>query len=186
MRNVILSQLMTLDAMYAGLNGNIDWHTVDAEFDEVTGRQFKTMDMFLFGRITYEVMVAYWPTAEAMANDPETAKMMNETPKVVFSKTLDTVDWQHTRLVKTDLVEEVKRLKQQDGGDIVILGSGQIVSVLMAHGLIDLYRLFINPWILGRGQALFAGIDAPTKLALVNTHPFKNGVVELDYAPIDA
>ena len=183
MRKVILAQMVTLDSLFAGPNGEIDWHTVDDEFFKATSHQLASMDAILFGRVTYQVMSSYWPTPEAISSDPVTAKLMNDTPKVVFSKTLNKVEWQNSRLVKTDLVEEVKRLKQQPGKDILIFGSGQIVSALTPHGLIDLYRLFINPLVLGRGMPLFTGITTPVKFKLLEATPYNNGLVQLDYAP---
>lgn len=185
MRKVILSQLVTLDGLFAGPNGEIDWFTVDDEFFETSRHQLDTIDTMLFGRMTYEGMASYWTTPAALESDPITTKKMNETAKVVFSKTLDKVDWQNSRLVKTDLVEEVQLLKQQSGGDIVIFGSGQIVSALTPHRLIDVYRIFVNPWILGRGKPLFTNIDTPVKLKLLNATTYKVGMVQLDYAPAE-
>jgi dihydrofolate reductase len=183
MRKIILSQMVTLDGLFGGPNGELDWHTFDDEFAAYANAQNAATDTMLFGRKTYEFMASYWTTPEALRDDPETTRQMNSGAKVVFSKTLDKADWENTRLVKTDLVEEVKRLKAQSGKAMVIFGSGQIVSALTPHRLIDEYHMFVCPWILGRGQVLFTGVDQPVKLTLLESKQFKSGLMLLNYAP---
>ena len=126
----------------------------------------------LFGRVTYELMASYWPTAKPEADDPRLIAAMNNSPKVVFSKTLEKVDWTNSRLVKGDIADEVTRLKQPPGKDIVIYGSGGLVSALAPKGLIDDYRIFIAPVILGRGKPLFP-LDAKISLKLLETRIFR-------------
>lgn len=183
MRKVVVSNLVTLDGFLSGPNDSIDWHQVDDEFFKFANVQLNTMDTILFGRVTYEGMASYWPTPQAVANDPIISNLMNKTAKIVFSKTLDKADWENTRLVKGDLGEEVRKLKQASGKDMVIFGSGKIVVALTNLGLIDEYRMFINPVILGSGKLEFEGVTKAVKLNLLRTITYKTGVVQLDYAP---
>src|SRR5437879_2097801 len=154
MRKIIVSEMITVDGFFAGPHGEIDWHNVDAEFNEYALRLLDSVDTFLFGRVTYELMASYWPTPLGLKDDPEIAEKMNSLAKVVFSKTLEKVEWQNSRLVKNDLATEVAELKQQPGKDIAIFGSGTIVSELAKLNLIDEYRLTVNPVILGAGKSL--------------------------------
>ena len=144
---------------------------------------FDSVDTMLFGRVTYELMAGYWPTAKPDADDPRIIEAMNSNPKVVFSKSLNKVDWKNTRLVKGDVAEEVSKLKRQPGKDMIIFGSGGIVSALAPKGLIDNYRIFVVPVVLGKGRPLFNGIGARLYLKLVETRAFRSGLVLLRYAP---
>lgn len=184
MRKIIVSHLITLDSLYAGPNGEIDWFITNDEFFEFSNQQLTEVDTLLFGRVTYEGMRDFWTSDKAQADDPYTADKMNTLPKLVFSRTLDKAEWgkwDNATLLKGDLVEEVTRLKQQPGKDIVIFGSGSIVSVLTEHRLIDEYRLLIMPTILGRGKQEFVGITHPLKLKLIKSQTYKTGVVVLFY-----
>ena len=131
-------------------------------------------------------MLSYWASPQAISSDPVMSGKMNSLPKVVFSKTLDRVEWgkwNNARLVKENVAEEVRRLKQRPGKDMVILGSGSLVSALTEQGLIDEYRIIVCPVVLGNGQPLFSNIPKPVNLNLNGTTPFKTGVVMLSYAP---
>jgi dihydrofolate reductase len=128
-------------------------------------------------------MVSYWPTPEALASDPQVAGQMNATPKIVFSRTLDQAEWNNTRLVQTDPVAEVTRLKQQPGGDIFVMGSSNLAVTLAAAGLIDEYRIMVNPILLGQGTPLLQGLPAAVKLKLAATRTFGNGNLLLTYQP---
>ncbi len=183
MRRVLVSMMVTVDGMFAGVDGDISWHNVDEEFNEFAIEQLDLVDTLLFGRVTYEGMASYWPTPEVVADDPDVAARMNALEKVVFSRTLNAVDWQNSRLVKDHLAEEVSALKQEPKKDMVIFGSGSIVSALAEHGLIDEYRLIINPVALGRGTPLFAGIPDVLRLTLLDARAFRSGNVLLRYAP---
>ena len=179
MRKVIVSNLVTLDGYIARPNGDIDWFVTNDEFFEDTPDQLDEADTLLYGRVTYQGMASYWPTAPS---DP-IADRMNRFAKVVFSKTLTSADWNNSRLVKTDLGDEVRRLKGQPGKDMLIFGSGQIVAALTNLGLIDEYRIFLNPVVIGGGISMFAGVDKTVKLKLLASKPLKSGVVVLTYAP---
>jgi len=143
------------------------------------------MDTLLFGRVTYQMMASYWPMPHALESDPETARRMNDLPKIVFSKTLTTVDWNNSRLVKNDMVAETKRLKQSNGSgkNMVILGSGSLVSEFSNLGLIDEYRIIVSPILIGDGTLMFRRISRRIPLKLVRTQVLGSGVVILYYHP---
>jgi dihydrofolate reductase len=185
MRKVIVFNQVSLDGYFAGVNGDISWahhDRDDAEWDAFVSGNAAGQGELLFGRVTYELMLRYWPTAAAMANDPAVATGMNRLPKVVFSRTLDGVTWSNTRVVKDDMTAEVKRMKKAPGGDMVILGSGSVVSQLAQAGLIDEYQVVVLPYVLGEGRTMFEGLDAKINLSLTSTRSFHNGNVLLNYA----
>ena len=136
----------------------------------------------VFGRVTYEMMAGYWPSAMARQQMPEVAERMNALPKIVFSRTLKKADWSNTTVVK-NLIAGAKKLKSGRGPDMAILGSGSIVAQLVAAGLLDGLQLVVNPLVLGRGKPLFAGIRHEVALKLTASRTFGNGKVLLDYAP---
>lgn len=172
---------VSIDGYFAGPNGEIDWFVGDEETAQYAKDQAKSTATILFGRVTYELMASYWPTEEAMKNDPVVAEVMNSASKIVFSRTLDRVEWDNTRLVKGNIEEEISKLKQQPGNDMVILGSGSIVSALEQRGLIDEYSFMVNPIILGQGRSIFQGIKDRLHLKLLKTRTFKSGNVLLQY-----
>jgi dihydrofolate reductase len=143
-----------------------------------------SVDTILFGRITYDHMASYWPTEMAKKNDPIIAGKMNSLQKMVFSKTLQKAEWENTTLVKNDIEKNIIKLKQQPGKDIVILGSGTIVSALTQLDLIDEHRFIISPVILGGGTLQFTGNIDRKKLELTDIKKFSTGVVMLYYQPI--
>jgi len=188
MRKVILSNLVTLDGFFAGPNGELDWHIVDGEIKEYAIDLLSKVDALLFGRVTYQLMADYWPAAATNPSTPksdlEIADKMNNLPKIVFSKTLQEVKWNNSRLAKDNIAEEISKMKQQPGKDMVIFGSGSIVSTLMQHGLIDEYRIIVNPIVLGNGNPLFKGINDKHNLKLLKTKVLGSGVVILYYEPV--
>jgi len=183
MRKIIVSNYITLDGFFAGPNGEFDWFVWDEETAEYSKSLLKSIDTILFGRVTYELMAGYWPTASPPAEDPVIIDAMNNLPKIVFSKTLDKVEWKNSRLVKENIAGEVATLKQQPGKDMVIYGSGGIVTTLTQLGLIDEYRIFVNPVVLGSGKPLFKGFKDRLNLKLLTTKTFNCGVVLLHYQP---
>ncbi len=183
MSKLILFNLMTLDGFVAGPNGEIDWHNVDDEFNAFAIEQLGSAGGLIFGRVTYELMAGYWPTPAATTDDPVVAGKMNELPKIVFSRTLDRVDWSNSRLVTQDAVAEATHLRSQPGKDLFIFGSANLAATFARAGLIDEYRIMISPVVLGRGQPLFQGVVQPQKLRLLRTRSFENGNVLLYYAP---
>src|SRR3989441_5043690 len=187
MRKVILSNSVTLDGFFEGPNKELDWHIVDEEVKEYAIDLLSKVDALLFGRVTYQLMADYWPASATNPSTPksdlEIADKMNNLPKIVFSKTLQEVKWNNSRLVKENIAEEISKMKQQPGKDMVIFGSGSIVSNFMQHGLIDEYRIIVNPVVLGNGNPLFKGIKDKHNLNLLKTRAFSSGVVILYYEP---
>jgi dihydrofolate reductase len=190
MRKVILSNMVTLDGFFEGPNKELDWHIVDEEFNQYAIDLLSSVDVLLFGRVTYQLMADYWPAAatnpSTSKSDLEIADKMNNLPKIVFSKTLKEVKWNNSRLVKENIAEEISKMKQQPGKDMVIFGSGSIVSTFMQHGLIDEYRIIVNPIVLGNGNPLFKDINSKQNLKLLNTKVFDSGIVILFYEPAQA
>jgi dihydrofolate reductase len=184
MRRLAVFNLVALDGYFAGQDGDISWHSVDAEFQEYAEKNSNSGNMLLFGRVTYELMASYWPSPDALKNDPIVAQGMNSSPKIVFSRTLNEADWVNTRLVKDNMLGEVKRLKQQSEQDLTILGSGSIVAQLAQAGLIDEYQLLLNPVVLGKGKTMFEGIRDRITLKLTKSRTFGNGNVLLYYVPM--
>ena len=184
MRTLIIFNLVTLDGYFAGQDGDISWHNVDAEFQEYAEKNSNAGNTLLFGRVTYELMASYWPSPDALKNDPIVAQGMNRSPKIVFSRTLNRADWVNTRLVKDDMIGEVRKLKQQSGKGLTVLGSGSIVAQLAKEGLIDEYHILLNPVVLGKGKTMFEGIKDKIALSLTKTRTFGNGNVLLCYQPI--
>jgi dihydrofolate reductase len=182
MRKVILFNMVSLDGYFAGPQGEIDWHNVDQEFNQFAIRQLDEVGALLFGRITYTLMAGYWPTPEALTDDPQVAKKMNQLPKIVFSRTLATAGWQNTRLVKTDAARAVAELKQQPGQDLFIFGSANLAAGLIQNSLVDEFRLIVNPVVLGRGRPLFQGVQQQ-KLKFQKIRTFANGNVLFYYQP---
>jgi dihydrofolate reductase len=183
MRNVFLFMMVSLDGFFEGPNQNIDWHNVDNDFNDFAIKQLDEIGTLLFGRVTYQLMASYWPTPAALADDPIVAEKMNTIPKVVFSTTLDTVDWANTRLVRGDASAEVMKLKQQPGKDLAIFGSADLTTALLQAGLVDELRIMVNPVALGNGKPLFAGLRDRVNLKLVNSRVFDSGNVLLSYQP---
>jgi dihydrofolate reductase len=177
---------ISLDGYYCDSRGDMSFAHKPPEDEE--WQQFVTENasgggMLLFGRITYEMMAAWWPTPMAAKAMPEVAARMNAMTKLVFSRTLGSADWTNTTLVKDDLIRTVRRMKNEPGPDMAILGSGSIVAQLAGAGLIDTFQVVVNPVALGAGKSLFSGLGKRLDLVLTNTRVFGNGSVVLWYAP---
>ncbi len=181
MRKIIVSENVTLDGFFSGPKGKIDFFVRDKEIIRHIRYGTNLIDTILFGRTTYELMVSYWPTPAAAGEEPVITNFMNNTPKIVFSKTLEKAVWNNTGVIKEIKKEEILKMKQQPGKDIIIFGSGSIVSTLTKLGLIDDYLIFVNPVILGSGKPLFKDINDRINLKLLSTKKFNNGVVLLQY-----
>ena len=182
MRKLIMFNLVTLDGLFAGPSGEIDWHNVDDEFHQFATDQLDSADGLLFGRITYQLMAGFWPTPDAARLAPATAVRMNSIAKTVVSRTLTSVEWNNTRLVKENVQEELTRLKQQPGKDLLLLGSADLASSLTDLRLIDEYRIMVNPVILGKGKPLFKSIKHRFAFKLLRTRSFSSGNVLLCYS----
>ena len=173
--------MTTLDGYLEGPNSDISWHNVDDEFNDYAIDLLNNVDALLFGRVTYELMASYWPTTVALTNDPIVAGKMNSLSKFVFSRTLKKAEWNNTRLIKENVAEEVLKLKHQSGKDLAIFGSSDLALTLLPHNLLDEFRIFVNPIVLGGGKPLFEGISTRLDLKLLNTRTFRNGNVLLYY-----
>ncbi len=183
MRKLIVFNQVSLDGYFTGPNGDLGWahkNSNDAERNEFVASNAEGDSTLLFGRVTYDMMVSYWPTPMAAQNDPVIAKEMNKRPKVVFSKTLEISPWNNTTIVH-DAVSHVREMKTKSGSVLVILGSGTIVSQLSTEGLIDEYQVVVNPIVLGGGRTMFEGVDKPLDLKLASTRSFRNGNTLLTY-----
>jgi dihydrofolate reductase len=183
MRNVVLSMQVSLDGFIARANGELDWHLVDGEFNEYARDLLDSFDTLVFGRVTYELMASYWPTATT--NDPVEARIaerLNTLPKVVFSRTLRKVEWKNSSLAHGGVAEEIRKMKEQPGKDIGI-GGTSLVSALAPLGLIDDYRILVVPVVLGSGKPLFKDVKKSISLRLRETKTFGSGLVLLAYQP---
>jgi dihydrofolate reductase len=177
---------VSLDGFYKGLNEDTSWNKHGQEESEFAAQNAnqEPRSLIMFGRKTYEMMAGFWPTPAAQQMMPAVAEGMNKSTKIVFSKTLTSTKWENTKLMTGDLIAEVKKLKSESLPDITILGSGSLVSQLAQHNLIDHFQLMVNPIVLGSGTPLFKGIQHRLNLKLVETRPFKSGVVLLTYVPV--
>ena len=185
MRKVIFQMLTTLDGYFEGPNQEIDWHNVDSEFEDHALELISQVDLMLFGRVTYEMMADFWPSEHARKVDPMMADAMNRCEKIVFSKTLKKATWENSRLVTGDAADEVRRLKQMPGKDMVIFGSSDLAASLLGKGLIDEIQIIVNPILLGAGKTLLTGVQQRVPLKLLAVHTFKNGNVLLTYQPTE-
>ena len=186
MRKLIASIFLSLDSLVVGQTEDMGWVTnnFNDEMAKYASNLQNSMGAILLGRLTYQIMVNAWPlwTEETAPG----AERMNNVPKIVFSRTLDKVEWgkyDNARLVKNNAAEEVSKLKQQPGKDMVIYGSANLVQNFTDLGLIDEYQLLVHPVVLGNGKPLFKGITRPLHLKLLRSETFMNGVVVLYYEP---
>jgi dihydrofolate reductase len=186
-RRLIVFNNVSLDGYFVDGNGEMRWaHRAepDAEWNAFVAGNASGGGVLLFGRVTYQLMAGYWPTPLAVKNDPRVAEGMNNLQKVVFSRTLDKVSWKNTKLVKGELVAEVRKMKAEPGEGMAILGSGSIVSQLAQAGLIDEFQIALIPVVLGKGRTMFDGIREKLALQLTKTRAFGNGTVVLWYEPL--
>jgi dihydrofolate reductase len=187
MRKVIYSPMVSLDGFVEGPTRNLDWGIIDEELHSFINDQQRAIDTYLFGRRMYEVM-RYWDTAETDPANPEYAlefaRIWKTIRKIVFSKTLEQVQGNAT-LSKGNIVEEIARLKAEPGKDLGV-GGATIAATLMRSGLIDEYRLYVHPVVLGSGTPMFPALDSKINLRLIETHTFNSGVVLLRYHSVAA
>lgn len=186
MRKLVLFMHLSLDGFAADLNHGLDFLTYNEELREYADELVKTVGSPLYGRTTYKLMEGYWPTVLKKPNADKHAlahaQWVENVPKIVFSRTLTEVTWNNTQLIKDNVAEEVKKLKQQPGKDLVIFGSPGLATNLMNMGLIDEYQLTVHPIILGSGISVFTNNTARSSLKLLNSKNLKSGVVTLHYA----
>jgi dihydrofolate reductase len=184
MRSLIVFNHVSLDGYFVDKKGDMRWsHKQDPEWNEFVAGNARGGGVLLFGRVTYEMMASYWPTPMAAQNSPAVAEHMNNLQKVVFSRTLDKASWKNTKLVKGDLATEVRKMKQESGEGLVIMGSGTIVSPLAQEGLIDEFQIVVCPIVIGSGRTLFEGVTEKLNLKLTKSRTFGNGNVYTCYEP---
>lgn len=183
MRKIILMMSVSIDGFFEGPNRDISWHLVNDELHQHFNDECRAMGAFMDGRITHELMADFWPTAD---QDPDITPTMAEfagiwrdMPKFVFSRTLTTADW-NTTVLRDVVPEEIAELKAQPGGDLALSGAN-LAATFMRQGLIDEYRIYVHPVVLGKGKPLFQSPDVRMNLKLAGTRTFGNGVVLLQY-----
>lgn len=183
MRKLIVSMMVSLDGFIEDENASIEWHVWDEEMDAYMLQFFEDTDTLLFGRKTYQLMEAFWPTELALNESPGIREKMNGLPKLVFSKTLNEANWATTTLLKELNPSDLQAMKAAGGKDMVIFGGAELVQSFQERNLIDEYRIIVNPVILGSGKALFGNGQSQVTLQLLQTKTFACGNVLLCYAP---
>ncbi|MDH6108785.1 dihydrofolate reductase [Kitasatospora sp. MAP12-15] len=187
MRKIVLTMGVSLDGFIEGPNREIDWHRVDEELHQHFNDWLRPMGAFLSGRVTHQLMADFWPTADSdpTASGPtvEFAGIWREKPKIVYSRTLERADW-NTTIQRDVVAHEVAALKAQPGGDLALSGADLIASFRRLD-LIDEYRVYVHPVLIGRGKPLFQPSDTHADLQLMDTRTFGNGVVLLRYRRAD-
>ena len=189
-RKIVFMMSVSLDGLFEGPDRELDWQLIDVELHQHFNEWLATAGAFLDGRVTYELMAGYWPTADqdpgASAPVIEFARIWRDMPKIVFSRTLEQAGW-NTTIVREVDPEEIQRLKAQPGGDPVVgggdlvVGGADLATAFRAHDLIDEYRIYVQPVLLGRGRPLFQPSDVTAYLRLAETRAFGNGVVLLRF-----
>ena len=188
MRKVIFLIHTSLDGFVAGMRGEMDWINVDESIFDFVWTITKKTDTALYGRVTYEMMQSYWPTTAEQPNatkhDKEHTAWYKKVSKIILSKTLK-VEWlDNTRVISEQLVENIRKIKNEEGKNILIFGSPSASHSLLNEDLIDEFWLFINPILLGNGTPLFKNIHGITQLKLIETKIFNSGVIGLHYEKI--
>lgn len=185
MRNLVYFMHASLDGLVAGPNGEMNWITVDEEIFDFVSTQTELADTALYGRVTYQMMEDYWPTAgekpNASKHDKEHSAWYKNVAKVVLSTTNDATGLKNTTVISDNLLENITKLKQQPGKNILIFGSPRASHSLLQLGLIDEFWIFVNPILVGQGTPLFKYITGITKLKLLQSKTFSSGVVALHY-----
>lgn len=185
MRNIVSFVHLSLDGFVASADGGLGWVSITEELFDFVGQRIQQTDTALYGRVTYQMMEAYWPTAAEQPNaskhDLEHSRWYKTARKVVLSKTLADEDHTDTKIIRSHLRDEITQLKQGAGSEILVFGSPSATHALMAEDLIDEYWIFLNPVLLGQGMPLFKNIQHKTQLKLLRSKTFASGVVCLQY-----
>ena len=185
MRKLVSFLHISLDGFVAGPNGEMDWVYVGEDLFDYAGERTDQSDTALYGRVTYELMESYWPTAankpDATRHDIQHSKWYNSVKKVLVSRTMKNTSSKSTRIIRENLPAEIEKLKAEPGKEIVIFGSPAVTNLLSEAGLIDEYWLFVNPILLGNGIPLYRSTNNNVKLKLLFSKAFDSGVVCLHY-----
>jgi dihydrofolate reductase len=194
-RRIVMFNRVSADGYFAAPDGNLNWVVPDPEVDRAGAEGIPLTDAIMFGRKTYEMFEKFWPhvgKGSTPPSDPHApgrqspellafARVLNESPKIVFSRTLESANWQNSRLVREVDPNEIEAMKREPGKSIIIFGSGAIVSALTKHGLIDEYHFVVCPVLLGGGKTLLNDVGKATSLKLVDSKTFPSGNVSLRY-----
>lgn len=174
--------MISLDGYFEGENHDLSWHHADNdEFQKFVDAQNLTIGAILMGKTTFEMMRSFWPSEEGTNADPKTATFMTQTQKYVITHGEYEPNWENTAVIHGDVFRQIEELKRQPGKDLAIFGSNMLSVSLAEAGLIDEYRIMVNPIAIGTGTPLFKGISAPLRLTLATTRPFPTGNVLLTY-----
>ncbi len=188
MRKIVSFMHVSLDGFVATKTGELNWIKVNQEIFSYVGKRISTTDTALYGRVTFEMMEAYWPTAadkpDASQHDIEHSKWYKDARKIVLSKTLKEENLVNAKIIGENLATEISGIKQSSGSDILVFGSPTATHALMAEDLIDEYWLFVNPVLLSDGIPLFKNLQHKQELQLITHQVFDCGVVCLQYACI--
>jgi dihydrofolate reductase len=188
MRKLIFFMHASLDGFVAGLKGELDWIKVDEEIFDFVGTMTDQADAALYGRVTYQMMENYWPTAgekpDASKHDIEHSRWYNNVPKIVLSTTLKENGLKNTKVISQNISDHINKLKHQDGKNILIFGSPSASKSLLNEGLVDEFWIFVNPILFGKGIPLFKDISEIVKLSLIESRTFKSGVIALHYSKL--
>jgi dihydrofolate reductase len=174
----------TINGFYKGPGSDISWHHHGGEESEYSADALSADNILLFGRVTYDMMAGFWPTPMAAESAPAVAEGMNKAEKIVFSNTIQKADWNNTRVMSGNIIEQLRRMKQTSAKDMTILGSGSILTQFAEAGLIDTYQLMIDPVAIGSGIPIFNNIKQNIDLELISSKVFKSGTVLLTYRPL--
>jgi dihydrofolate reductase len=184
MRKLGVFNQISLDGFFCDVHDDMSWaHKSDPEWNAWVAENAGGGGALVFGRVTYEMMAAYWPTPMARRNDPVVAERMTAMEKIVFSRSLrkPALTWANTRVVEGDAAKVMRALKKEKGPDMVILGSGTLVAALTDANLVDAYTVVVNPLVLGGGRTMFDGVKRRAQLTLTSTRAFENGNVALRF-----
>jgi len=192
MRKLILSMQMTLDGFSTGPNGEMDYlppftdENLWRDLHEEMWKNLEAADTFILGRKTYQIWENYWPAAasnpQSSINDKRFSRYAEETQKIVISNTLDTVEWKNTKLITDNIAEEIQKLKQQSGKNLIVAGGAIVAQTFAKLGLIDEYLIVVHPVILGNGKLLLKDLNGRQNLKLISAKTFNSGAVELSYS----
>ena len=183
MAKLISFTFISLNGFYKGEDEDINWHQHGEEESEYSVESLKSGNILLFGRVTYEMMKSFWPTQMAYDSFPEVAEGMNNSDKLVVSKSLKTSDWKNTKIINVNLIEKVRDLKKSGKTDMTLLGSGEVLKQLADANLVDEYQIMINPVFIKSGETVLDKLNKNVSLELVKTKVFRSGTILLCYRP---
>ncbi len=181
MRKVVTDHLLSLDGYASGVGDAIDWFTFDEESQEWSRNLLRAASAIVLGRRTYDLFMQYWPTPEAMKNEPVITERLAALPKIIFSNTVTSSTWSHCQFTRRPPVEVVKELKQENGGHILVIGSVHILAQLWDEHLVDELHVRIQPMVLGKGKRLFPDTETRQRLELKESHKYQSGVTAVRY-----